>query len=370
MARRTASILALFACSALLFFPFISPGEAAWIPSGFPEELAHEEGRPLFQIEIPLVIGAEALIRLADGEAIPAGRVVAVPASTKWPAYTASGWGRPGTVAASAVNAIHLLLSVEEERGRTVSLLPAETFAPAAGAGNAVVIDVPAGRGLFGAWAPPVGSAVTVMGAEGIRPLDAQSPPAAGERLFIDVVERPGPYMVDIDNRPGGDVLAWIDGYGARKIASVVRPLGGVGRFGGSQFQDRSRLRANHTGVICISTSRRGEVGGFQILPLLHAHSPEMKSAWELTQWLIIEPVDGDFVGTAPLFSGHLVPGPAQGESLWDLWSTYGRRSLALCRLDGGPWQKLPLLEGRDDGALRDLTHLRIYFPSTTEPGR
>ncbi|WP_423232637.1 hypothetical protein [Aminirod propionatiphilus] len=369
--KRAAFVSTLLTLFCLLCFPLSS--EAVALPSGFPSEaLAQRKERFLFRMEIPLSIGAETLVRLPSGEIFHGGKVLALPGSSKWPAYTASRWARPGTVAATAVNAIHLLLSVEEERGRTISLLPGETFAPAAGEGNAVVIDVPAGKGFFGAWAPTVGSAVTIMARDGsLRPLNAQTPPLPGERLIVDVVERPGPYMVEIDNRPGGDVLAWIDGYGARKIASVVRPLGGVGRFGGSQFQSPSRLRANHTGVVCISTSPRGDVGGFQILPLLHAHSPEMKSAWELTQWLIVEPVDdGDLVGTAPLFSDYLVPGPAEDESLWDLWSTYGRRSLVLCRLDDGPWRKLPVLVGRDDGALKAVTRLKIYFPWTSEPGK
>lgn len=364
----------LFLTSALwlLFSPVAEAVESVWIPTGYPDGLINRKGELLYRLELPLRVGEEALIRLETGAVFPLGRIMAIPGSSKWPAYTASRWAKPGTVAATAVNAVHLLLSVEESQGRTISLLPVETFAPAAGVGNAVIIDNPAGKGLFGAWAPPVGSEVSVIGLDGVsRPLSAERFPATGESLVIDVVEKPGPYMVEIENRQDGDVLAWIDGFGARKIARVIRPLGGVGRFGGSQYQSPSRLRANHTGVICISTSPRGEVGGFQILPLLHAHSPEMKSAWELTQWLIVEAVDGSpLVGEAPLFSDFLVPGPAEDEALWDLWSTYGRRSLVLCRLDGGDWRRLPLASGRDDVALKAVTHLRIYFPRTAEPGR
>ena len=35
-----------------------------------------------------------------------------------------------------------------------------------------------------------------------------------------------------------------------RTAARVVRPVGGVGRFGGTEFQRIGRIRASHTGVI------------------------------------------------------------------------------------------------------------------------
>jgi hypothetical protein len=39
-----------------------------------------------------------------------------------------------------------------------------------------------------------------------------------------------------------------------------------------------------------------------------------------------------------------------------------------LARLDGGAWEKLPAAAGKDDAALKSVTHLRIYFPITKEP--
>ena len=53
---------------------------------------------------------------------------------------------------------------------------------------------------------------------------------------------------------------------------------------------------------------------------------------------------------------------------LWDIWSTYGRKPLVLCRRGGGAWERLPESSGRDDYALGDLTHIRIYSPFTREP--
>lgn len=326
-------------------------------------------GDGIFQLDVPFQKGAQVTATRPDGKTFSLGKVLALPSKSRWPSYTASKWGKSGSVVASAVNACHLLLDVEKGRGRTLSLLPGTTVAPAAGPGAALIIDSPAGKGLFGGWAPPVGTRVRVLSRTGeSRFLNARKPPVAGEHLIMDVLEQPGPYMVDIENRKDGTVRAWYDGLGAIPMATVVRPVGGVGRFGGSAFQDASRLRANHPGVICISTSPRGKIGGFQILPWEHAHSPEMTNAWELTQWLIIRPLSGKLEGTSPLFSGFLIPGTAQGEKLWDLWSTYGRKPLILARFHNGPFQKLPTRTGRDDNALDGLTHLRLYFPFTREP--
>lgn len=286
------------------------------------------------------------------------GRVVATPEKTRWPSFTASAWGEKGTVVATAVNAIHILLSVDNGRGRTVSILPAETIAPAAGSGASIITDMKAGHALFGAWAPTVGSLVDGLGGS-----------LQGKTLRIFMIPSENPYFMEIENRPGGRVTAWYES-GPRLIARVIRPVAGSGRFDGTVFQETGRVRANHPGVIDISTSPGGVVGGFQIIPLEHASSTEMQGAWKMTQWMIVAPVprDKDLKGTKPMFSGGLVPGPSRGEYLWDLWSTYGRRPLALARINGGNWTMVPETAGRRDHALEGITHLRIYFPFTEEP--
>jgi hypothetical protein len=176
--------------------------------------------------------------------------------------------------------------------------------------------------------------------------------------------EDPDTWMVDIENRPGGRVMAWTK-RGPSLVARVVRPVGGVGRFGGTEFQSVGRIRASHTGVIDIATAPRGQVGGIQIMPLTHAlTSREMINAWGATQWMIVAPLPGKgpLEGTPPLFKG-LLPGTQLNDRLPDLWSTYGRKPLVLARFDGGPWRRFPPLSGKVDDALRHLTHLRIYFP-------
>ncbi|MDD3916047.1 MAG: hypothetical protein PHX00_02760 [Synergistaceae bacterium] len=323
----------------------------------------------LYIVRIPLVLGEEAQAVLPDGKTIPLGKVAALPTSSRWPGYTASKWAPPGSVAASAVNAVHLTLSVEKEKGRTVSILPRHTVAPAAGEQSFIALDSPAGTGFFGGWAPPVATPVLVRRNDGaLVPLEERGLPREGDTLIFEVSESESPYLIDIENRPGGRVLGWYES-GPRLLARVIRPLKGVGRFGGTEFQNIGRIRANHSGVIDVSTTPRGVVGGFQILPFLHSKSQEMSSAWQLTQWLIIaSPTDRPLPGTAPLFSSNLVPGSQMTDALWDMWSTYGRKPLVLCRRGGGAWEKLPEASGRNDSALGDLTHLRIYSPFTEEP--
>ena len=326
----------------------------------------------LYQISIPMEPGKDVTVSSIDGTTAVIGQVTALPQTTRWPSYSASAWGTPGEVCASAVNAVHMLVSIEKEKGRTLSIIPRETIAPAAGPGASVVISSKAGTGIFGAWAPPVGSKISVIkkGTDKPSQLSVNNLPQKGDTLIVTVQTMDHGYMAEIENRPGGRVTEWSkDGY--RIIGRVIRPLAGTGRFEGTLFQKTGSLRANHCGVIDFSSSQRGKIGGFQIIPWDHALlSKEMQGSWDMTQWMIIGPSDGRSMmgGTSPLFKGVLVSGPSEGELLWDIWSTYGRRSLILARKNGGPWEKLPEVTGRNDYALKDVTHLKIYFPFTDEP--
>ena len=334
--------------------------------------ISSSEGGTLV-LRVPFESGAAVTATLPDGSITKLGSVRALPVKTNWPAYTASKWGVPETVCATAVNAIHILVNVEEGRGRIFSLVPTVTVAPAAPKGAFFSIDSPAGTGIFGAFAPMTGSKVFIESAEhrkSLTPLsgkDGVLPIQAGEVLVIESLlpERPDTWMVDIENRPGGRVVAWTK-KGPTLVARVMRPVGGVGRFGGTEFQSIGRIRASHSGVIDIATAPRGQVGGIQIMPLTHAlTSTEMANAWKATQWMIIAPLPdkGPLEGTEPLFKGTLVPGTQLTDRLPDLWSTYGRKPLILGRFEGAAWKELPSLSGKLDDGLRTLTHLRIYFP-------
>ena len=324
----------------------------------------------LIVIRIPCSSGKQVTAEFPGGEVITLGRVNMTPSKTNWPAYTASKWAAPSTICASAVNAVHILIRVEEGRGRIISLVPSVTVAPAAAQGAFFALEMDAGTGVFGGYAPLTGSAVTVEHDGEESPLS--DTPLEGDTLIIrsPLPEDMPYYMADIENRPGGRVIVR-GADGVKVIARVIRPVKGVGRFGGSIYQNRGRIRASHSGVICIATSPRDTVGGLQIMPLKHAlTSPEMLNAWKLTQWMIVAPLPGmpDLEGTTPLFKNAFVPGAQLSDKLPDIWSHYGRRPLVLCRIDGGNWERLPEVSGKVDDGLKRITHLRIYFPSWTQP--
>jgi len=312
-----------------------------------------------FVIRIECFPGGSITVQREAEPPIILGKVVQIPKKTRWPSFTASKWGTPGTVVASAVNALHILVSLENGHGRTISILPQGTIAPAAGKSSYILTTIPPGHSIFGAWAPTVGSKVKPN-------LNKQYKDILKEPWVLEIHQKPkvSPYFVEIENRPGGRITLWTS-KGPSILGRVIKPVSGSGRFQGTLFQDKGRIRANHPGVIDISTSPKGQIGGFQILPLEHAASREMHSAWKLTQWLIVAPYKGKFVGSAPLFNSYFVPGPARGEKLWDLWSTYGRKSLVLVRINGGKWSWMPKAVGKKDYALANITHIRIYFPFT-----
>ena len=328
-----------------------------------------------FELRIPFETGAKALAVREGQPAEEIGTVLKIPKETRYPSYTASAWGEKSAVCASAVNALHLLVSVEKGNGRTISIIPQETIAPAAKAGTAFVLSTTAGTGCFGAWSPKVGSEAVLRNGSGTeRELSASEFVRQGETLVIKVKDSELPSFVEIENRPGGRVT--ICGKNGCTLAGrVLRPLAGTGRFEGTKFQTAGRLRANHPGVIDYSTSENGTIGGFQIIPWDHAlTSKEMQHTWNMTQWMIVAPADGKSAlgGTAPLFDDGLLPGVnrGEGEKLWDVWSTYGRTSPLLVRINGGAWQPVPKTAGKNDRALENVTHLKIYYPSTEEPAK
>ena len=168
----------------------------------------------------------------------------------------------------------------------------------------------------------------------------------------------------------------------ARVIGQVMKPVAGIGRFIGSYFAEAGRLRANHNGVIDISTSPRGVVGSFQIVPSNHANSPELSYVLTSTQWMVIGPVsatDPSWEGAAPLFSAYLRPrfdradlqnpDPIEGLAGRFLFEVKLRdRKGAI-----SDWQPMPSLWLRDklplpnwaNSALKDMTELRVRFPFT-----
>lgn len=304
--------------------------------------------------------------------------------------FTATKWGASGTVVATAVNALHIKTGTQPSgEGIIFSILPVEFYAPPKDynsyldQSSALVTDVPAGDQIFGrGFAPYVGNPVQVSSGQDesvppydrvFRPMPDAYEPRVGDtfRILINVPD-PLPTQMRFENRFGGLITLTYGGE-ERVVGQVLRPVQGVGRFGGTLYLPPGRIRANHPGVIDVSTSPIGQVGGFQIIPAAHGMSPEMWTARQLTQWMVIGPVsalDPPIEGLAPFFRYYLRPDYHPAD-LYDQAATKRllQRYIAQVRIKDGPWQRMPSYVGRVDDALKDVTHIRILFP-IFEPAR
>ena len=306
--------------------------------------------------------------------------------------YTASKYGPPATVVASAVNAIHLKVgqNLKEGRGIIFSLAPdAET---AAGRNSlqqeispqsAAYTDIRGGSGIFGGvYTPFVGNPIFLDNDRNnvLAPLPANYVPKLGDSWVIQI-RRPVKYPREIifENRFGGLITIRYPNEQPKVIGTVLRPVLGIGRFVGSYFSSVGRLRANHNGVIDISTSPRGVVGSFQIVPANHAQSPETHYIRELTQWMVVGPVsalDRSWEGTAPLFSQFLRPRYDTNDINEPfLNSLISRFAFEVQKRGKTGWEPMPTfwvladkpLPTWANTALADVERIRIDFPYVIE---
>ena len=314
--------------------------------------------------------------------------------------YTAARYGPAGTVVATAVNAIHLKSGQNEKENRGViwTLSPAGNTASGktslqseVSPGSSVFTDIPGGRVLFGGpYAPFVGNPILLDNDRDnvLAPLPKDYVPKLGDSWVIKI-ERPRKYpqWIVFENRFGGLITIKYRGEDAKPIGTVLRPVLGVGRFVGSYFTERGRLRANHNGVIDVglappeTTGTVGRVGSFQIVPANHAMSPETHYIREQTQWMVVGPLnalDPSWEGTAPLFSGFLRPryDPADMQGDWTedvAGRFYFDGKFVQKDQSISDWKPLPYLYLDPKKplptwaatALASMTHLRIVFPFT-----
>ncbi len=307
---------------------FALPLAAQVLPPGYHEEL---------RLEITNQVGARVRASRDHGHNwVEVATVVSSCQEVNPKGFRASSWVPRSSVAATAVNAIHLKIANNPQTGRaaTFSLIPR-----GGGEGDvlpqaAIMLDTPPGLGVFGGLGPTVGSPVYLLPlgpAQGTKPAaaaegesEARSPraewqplpsdyvPARGDRLLIlrMVPDRALRYL-DFENVFGGRILATYSDGGQEVIGHVLAPVTGIGRFEGTRDADVGRVRANHAGVIDVSTSPYGMVGGFQIIPWDHANDSEMFYVRTNHQWLVVGPVDmkeGRSSAFAPLFFGALYP--------------------------------------------------------------
>jgi hypothetical protein len=302
--------------------------------------------------------------------------------------YKASRWVPDGQVAASAVNAIHIKTATSSADGGGVvfSLLPSEMqqkpkyyksyFSP----DSSIYTDIKAGEAIFGGGlAPFVGDRVLVSRAGyALSPLPTGYIPVLGDRIYI-IVERPVdlPKEIVFENRFGGAITAKYFGVPDQQIGEVLRPVAGVGRFEGTKYASVGRIRANHPGVIDVSTSPLGKIGGFQIVPSLHAS--EMKGVRELTQWMVIGSPPNQIAsieGQAPFFRYFVHPAYSAGDLADDNWQDkLLDHFLVEVKYQGDDkWQPMPSFYFNDydlsgeipdwaGSALSNISYFRILFP-------
>jgi hypothetical protein len=322
-------------------------------PGPSPEVAAENatRGPEIFRIRIHnRTDGAIEVSRDGGSEWLAVGRVV-TPATAVNPAgYTASQWAEDSSVAASAVNALHVKVANHPETGRGVifSLVPKGTIVGAAGRGSTSIgTDIPGGDAIFGGGLGPwVNSPVSLESAPE-EPLPSDYAPSEGDRIVIRVLEpRRRIAWLDFDNTFGGLITLHYSGGDEKTIGTVLRPVVGIGRFEGTRNAAPGRIRANHPGVIDISTSPQGMVGGFQIVPSGHADSPEVTYIRTGTQWMVVGPLsaaDPTWEGIAPLFSGYLRPSYRTDDLRHEDWM---RRLLSRAqvqvRYGGGEWELMP----------------------------
>jgi hypothetical protein len=308
--------------------------------------------------------------------------------------FNASKYGPAGSVVATAVNAIHLKArqNTRENRGVIWSLSPkADTEAGTASLqsevspGSSAFTDIPAAAAfLVGrlrlSWAIPSFS-ITIVTTNSSRYPPTMCPNSA--TAWTILIERPRryPHEIVFENRFGGLITISYRDERNRELSDrcCVRSLV-WGDLSVRSSRKSGRLRANHNGVIDISTSPRGKIGSFQIVPANHAMSPETHYVRELTQWMVVGPVsalDPSWEGTAPLYSDFLRPRFDLNDLLNPdpIEGLAGRFRFQVRMRGSNTWQPMPMLWMEPNSALprwantalSRVTHLRIWFPFTLE---
>lgn len=342
----------------------------------------------LYQISIQNIKNGEiAVVETGNLTWETIGHIIYPTQKVNYEGYTASLWAQTGEVAAVAANAIHIKTGNNNDKGVIFSVVPKEMldipshYNSFNSPNSSIYTDVSAGESIFGGeYSPFVGNKVFYLNeSHKLKEITERYVPKIGDILVIKV-ERPRffPKSIIFENKFGGAIKINYGGDFETIIGEVLKPVQGVGRFTGTQYVDVGRIRANHTGVIDISTSPLGKTGGFQIIPSAHGMSKEMINARISTQWMVIGPIsvfDKSLEGLPPFFGGYLQPrykklnidSPSLFEDLLD-------RFLVDVKIEGEKdWVPMPRyyidpdlrkpLPSWANTAFRKITHIRILFP-------
>ncbi|MFC1571106.1 hypothetical protein ACFL31_00975 [Candidatus Margulisiibacteriota bacterium] len=341
-----------------------------------------------YRIRLENVVGGTIEVS-ADGGATwqAVGQVLYPTEKVSERGYAAAKWVGEGRVAASAVNAIHIKTGPKDWDRTIFSILPKEFLQPPKvyksflSPNSSIYTDIPAGTSIFGGgFSPYVGNMVMLSApAQPVTPLPRDYVPKIDDVLYV-IVDRPVKYPREIvfENRFGGQItVKYFSGEPKKVIGEVKRPVVGIGRFPGSRYAAPGRIRANHAGVIDISTSPIGSVGGFQIVPA--AHGEDMGYVREATQWMVIGAAsveDPSLEGLAPFYKYFIQPNYRLSDLEDEDW--YNRllqRFLVEVKYVGDDaWYPMPVHEINDfylrrniprwaNSALRGISHFRVLFP-------
>ena len=296
--------------------------------------------------------------------------------------FHATLWGKSSTVVASAVNAIHIKVFglAHLDRGSSIAIAPHELFGrsldgePEAPVDYTIYTDIESGMYLFGgSFSPVQGARVRCLREGRTARLQLGFAPEIGDVFLIEVT--PPKTMLEsltFENKLGGRVEAAYANMTRSAVGKVEKRVTGVGRFPGSYLAPVGSIRASHAGVLDISTSPRGQIGGFQIIPWNHSQSREMAKSRVAPQYMIVDSYGGgELTGVPPLFGEHLFPRVGD-RSEPDLVSLSGKRvpvaevpRLPRVRIEVDLGQGLVPMRsavGLDDNALLALRRLVIYF--------
>jgi len=293
--------------------------------------------------------------------------------------FTASKWANIGTITAAAVNAIHIKVghNQKKDRGIIFSILPKEQlnkkfFKSYLDPTSSIYTNIKAGRNIFGGkWSPIVNNPVFVKTNDKFILIPSGYQPKIGD-IFKITVLIPSPYPKEIvfENRFNGKItVKYLNGT-KEIIGRVNKPVLGIGRFIGTKYSPPARIRANHTGVIDISTSPYRKTGGFQIIPSEHGESKEMLASKTKTQWMVVSPLkDSKF----PLFSGYIIPRYYEIQTNQKAWKKdISNRTLVQCKYKSkNKWVNLPILSVNPrkplprsmNTVLKNISHIRILLP-------
>ncbi len=268
--------------------------------------------------------------------------------------FTASDWAPIGAIAATAVNAIHVKVDHAGPHATLFSLLPRELIVSSniitsyLSQTSSIFLDQAGGAGVMGGqWAPRVGDPIFLSSTANptLQPWPLHRAPGIGDIItVISQVPSDNQWMIMLENKPSGSVTYHRGETEPILLATVIKAFQGSGNFQGGVFQSVGRIRANHPGVIDISSSPYGKTGGIQIVPQYHSREKNLAYVYKSPVYMLIAPLNPDdyLEGTPPLFNGTIRPG-----------------QLVEAKIHG-VWQPFPEASGRQFEAFKDVEAIRI----------